>query len=228
MGRFQMLLKEKTAAGFLARMAVRLPVFLIVYHLSAGPIYGRYTLPATTPEQLVSEEGRAGIERKLGKGVSLVGFSLYGNNPDAFSLVLLQRDRVWIISLPEKGKTAEMARLTARANPQEFPFAHPLNEGFQMVQRVLDAQALLFSELVAQDLSRDRLFIQFPANMRFLPGPQPTVQPSLMTLDHSGSVVVEPLMDNPSSEWGAVCELVLEDDSPSESPDRLVSYLQMP
>ena len=61
MTRFQMLLKEETGAGFLARMAVMLPVFLIVYHLSAGPVRGRYTLPATTPEQLVSEESRAGI-----------------------------------------------------------------------------------------------------------------------------------------------------------------------
>ena len=38
MTRFQMLLKEETGAGFLARMAVMLPVFLIVYHLSAGPV----------------------------------------------------------------------------------------------------------------------------------------------------------------------------------------------
>ena len=45
MTRFQMLLKEETGAGFLARMAVMLPVFLIVYHLSAGPVRGRYTLP---------------------------------------------------------------------------------------------------------------------------------------------------------------------------------------
>lgn len=126
MTRFQMLLKEETGAGFLARMAVMLPVFLIVYHLSAGPVRGRYTLPATTPEQLVSEESRAGIKRRLGDGTMLVGFSLYGGNPDALSLILLQRDRVWIASLPDAGKPAKMTRLTTRVDPQEFLFSHPL------------------------------------------------------------------------------------------------------
>ena len=129
MTRFQMLLKEETGAGFLARMAVMLPVFLIVYHLSAGPVRGRYTLPAATPEQLVSEESRAGIKRRLGDGTMLVGFSLYGGNPDALSLILLQRDRVWIASLPDAGKPAKMTRLTTRVDPQEFLFSHPLDEG---------------------------------------------------------------------------------------------------
>ena len=228
MTRFQMLLKEETGAGFLARMAVMLPVFLIVYHLSAGPVRGRYTLPATTPEQLVSEESRAGIKRRLGDGTMLVGFSLYGGNPDALSLILLQRDRVWIASLPGEGKPAEMTRLTARAGPQEFPFRRPLDEGIGLIRYILESREPLFSGLEAQGLSRDRLFIQVPANTSFFPAPPPAVQPFLVTLGPSGPVAIEPLADSPSAEWGAVCELELEDAPLSETPDQLVGYLQMP
>ena len=228
MTRFQMLLKEETGAGFLARMAVMLPVFLIVYHLSAGPVRGRYTLPATTPEQLVSEESRAGIKRRLGDGTMLVGFSLYGGNPDALSLILLQRDRVWIASLPDAGKPAKMTRLTTRVDPQEFLFSHPLDEGLGLIRHIWDAQEPLFSRLETQGLSRDRLFIQAPTNVSFFPAPQPAVQPFLITLGPSGSVAIEPLADSPSAEWCAVCELALEDAPLSETPDRLVGYLQMP
>ncbi len=227
MERFRALLKEKTGAGFLARMAVMLPVFLIVYHLSARPVRGQYTLPATTPEQLVSEESRVGIERRLGSSTALVGFSLSGGSSDTLSLVLLQRDRVWIASLPGEGKPAKLGRLTARADPQEFLFSRPLDEGLALAQRVLKAREPLFSALDAQGFPRDRLFLQFPANANFPPIPQPSDRPFLMTLDRSGSIVVGPLTGDPSPDWGCVCELDPDDAPPSESPDRLIGYLQI-